>query len=114
MPDAALAYHVGDVEETVDAVEVDEGPEIGEIFDRALADVARGHVAQEFGPLFGALLLDKLAAGKNDVLAVLVDLDDFEGVGVPNEHGKILGGDDVDLGGGQEGLDADIHDQPAS
>ena len=32
--------------------------------------------------LLGALLLDELAAGEDDVLAVVVDLDDLEVVGV--------------------------------
>src|SRR5581483_3557430 len=46
--DAAPA-HIGDVEEAVDAVEVDERAEIGDILDGALADVARGHFAEELG-----------------------------------------------------------------
>ena len=40
MADAAPA-HVGDVEQAVDAVEVDERAEVGDVLDRALADVAR-------------------------------------------------------------------------
>src|SRR5262245_30258516 len=37
--DAAPA-HVGDVEQTVDAAEVDEGAELGDVLDHALADLA--------------------------------------------------------------------------
>ena len=46
MADAAPA-HVGDVEQAVDAVEVDERAEIGDVLDRALADVARRHFAEK-------------------------------------------------------------------
>ena len=61
MPDAPPA-HVGNMEQTVDAVEVNEGAEVGDILDRAFADVARGHFGQQFGTLVVALLLDQLAA----------------------------------------------------
>ena len=82
--DAAPA-HVGDVEQAVHAVEVDERAEIGDVLDRALADVAGHHLGEQLGAAFGALLLDELAAGEHDVLALLVDLDDLELVGVADE-----------------------------
>ena len=111
-PDAAPA-HVGDVQQAVDAVEVDEGAEVGDVLDRALADVARGHFGQELLAALGALLLDQFAAGQDDVLPLLVDLDDLEIVGVADVLGQVLGHDDVDLGGGQEGFDADVDEQAA-
>ena len=84
MADAAPA-HVGDVEQAVDAVEVDERAEIGDVLDRALADVARGHFGEQLLAAFVAFLLDQFAAGKNDVLPLLVDFDDLEIVGVADE-----------------------------
>src|SRR6185295_192199 len=66
MPDAA-PRHVGDVKQAVEAVEVDERAEVGDVLDRALADVAGHHFAQELLALLRALLLDQLAAGQNDV-----------------------------------------------
>ena len=96
MADAAPA-HVGDVEQAVDAVEVDERAEIGDVLDGALADVARGHFGEELLAAFGAFLLDEFAAGEDDVLALLVDLDDLEFVGVADELREVLGRDDVDL-----------------
>ena len=112
MADAAPA-HVGDVQQAVDAVEVNERAEIGDVLDRALADVARGHFGQEFLAAFGAFLLDQFAAGEDDVLALLVDLDDLEIVGVADELRQVLGRDDVNLGRGQERLDADVDQQAA-
>ena len=35
-----LPCHVGDVEETIDAIEVEEYAEVGDIFDNAFADIA--------------------------------------------------------------------------
>jgi hypothetical protein len=110
MTDAAPA-HVGDVQQAVDAVEVDERAEVGDVLDRALADVARGHFGQELRALVVALLLDQFAAGKNDVLALLVDLDDLEFVSVADGIGPDSSADDVDLRGGQEGLHPDVDQQ---
>ena len=89
MADAAPA-HVGDVEQAVDAVEVNEGAEVGDILDGALADVARGHFGEQLLAALGAFLLDQFAAGQDDVLALLVDLDDLEIVGVADVLGEVL------------------------
>ena len=112
MTDAAPA-HVGDMQQAVDAVEVDERAEIGDVLDRALADIARGHFGEELLAAFGAFLLDQFAAGKNDVLPFLVDFDDFEIVSVADVLREILRRGDVDLRRGQEGFDADVDEQAA-
>jgi len=59
--DAAPA-HVGDVEQAVQTVEIDKGTEIGDVLDRALADIAGGHVGEQFGAAFGAFLFDQFTA----------------------------------------------------
>ena len=112
MADAAPA-HVGDVQQAVDAVEVDECAEVGDILDGALADVARGHFREELLAALGAFLLDQFAARQDDVLALLVDLNDLELVSVADVLGEVLGGEDVNLRGGQKGFDADVDDQTA-
>jgi hypothetical protein len=53
--------HVGDMQETVDAVQIDEGPEIGDILYRSTNPIADVDAAQESLPLFRALLLDDLS-----------------------------------------------------
>ena len=68
---------------------------------------------QQLAALVVALLLDQFAAGEDDVLALLVDLDDFEFVGVADELRQVLRRDDVDLRGGQKRLDADVDQQAA-
>jgi hypothetical protein len=60
MTDAAPA-HIGDMEQTVDAVEVDERTEIGDVLDRALADIARGHFREQLRTAFHAFLFDQFA-----------------------------------------------------
>ncbi len=63
--------------------------------------------------LLGAFLLDEFAAAQDDVLAVVVDLDDLEVVGVADELLEILRGNDIDLRAGQECLDADVDGEAA-
>ncbi len=89
MTDVAPAC-VRDMQQTVNAVEVNERAEIRDVLDCTLADVARRHFAQEFRAAIIALLLDEFAAGQNDVLAFLVDLDDLELVGIADKRGEVL------------------------
>jgi len=108
--DAAPA-HVGDVEQAVNAVQLDERAEIGDVLDRALADVARHHFGQQLGAFFVALLLDQFAAREHDVLPLLVDFDDLEFVDVVDELREVPRRDDINLRRGQKRLDPDIDDQ---
>ena len=110
MTDAAPG-HIGDMEETIEAVEVDERTEIGDVLDGAFADVARHHLGEELAALLVAFLLDQFAAGQNDVLALLVDLNDFEFVGVADENVEVLRRGDVDLGGREESFDTDVDEE---
>jgi len=109
----ATPRHVGDVEEAVHPAEVDEGAEIGEVLHRAGhhgADFGAGH---EFLALLAAFLLDEFAAAEHDIAALVAQFDNLEIVGVADELVEVLRRDDVDLGGGEEGLHADV-DQKAS
>ena len=112
MIDAAPA-HVCDVEEAVNAIQLDEGAEIRDVLDRALADVARHHFSQQLGAFFVALLLDQFTARQHDVLPLLIDFDNLEFVGVVDKLREVSGRDDVNLRRGQKRLDADVDDQAA-
>src|SRR5262249_6335108 len=74
--DAAPA-HVGDVQQAVDAAEVHEGAEVGEVLDDPLADLADLDLRQELRLHLGALVLDEFAAADDDIAAGLVDLEDL-------------------------------------
>ena len=112
MGDTAPA-HVGDVEQAVHAVEVDERAEIGDVLDDALADLAGLDRVEESATLGGALFLDELAAGEDDVLADEVDLEDLEVVGLAHVLVEVLGRLHIDVRGRHEGVDADADDQAA-
>ncbi len=101
------------MEEAVDAVEVDEGTEVGDVLDDADDFVANLDAGEEGLTLLGAFGLDDLAAAEDDVLTVVVDLDDLEVVGVADELLEVFRRDDVDLGGGKEGFHADVDGKTA-
>src|SRR6266850_2686017 len=112
MTDAAPG-HVGDVEEAVEAVEINERAEVGDVLDGAFADVARHHLGEQFLAPFVAFLFNQLPTGEDDVLALLIDLNDLKFVGVGDVLLKVLGRDDVDLRGGKKRLDANVDEQAA-
>ncbi len=100
--------HVGDVEQTVDASEVDEGAEVGDILDRsgpefALADV--GH--QRFFHLV-SLFFDQLSPRDDDISASLIDLEDHTLDLLTDECADVMWTSDINLAGRQEDVDSDV------
>ena len=93
--------------------QVDERAEVGQVLDVAGDHVADVDALQERLALGVALGLDEFAAREDDVLAVVVDLDDLEIVGVADELVEVLRRGDVDLAAGQERLDADVDHEAA-
>ena len=55
--------HVGDVQQAVDAAEVDEGAELGDVLDDALADLARLDLGEQLLLHLLALVLDAACGG---------------------------------------------------
>ncbi len=109
----AAPGHIGDVEEAIDAAEVDERAEVGDVLDGALAGLADGDFAEEFLLGFAALFFEELAAGDDDVAAFEIDLEDFGIDGAADVFADVGGATDVDLGGGEEDGDADIDEEAA-
>ena len=109
----AAPGHIGDVEQAIHAIEIDERAEVGEIFYCAGHPVADVHAFHEFLPLFAALLLDDLASAEHDVFPAGVDLNDLKIVRVPNELLQIFWRNDVDLRCRQKRLHTDVHHQTA-
>jgi hypothetical protein len=102
----AAPRHVRDVEQAVDAAEVDEGAVLGDVLDRALDDHALGEGLERLLLHFVALALEQDAAGKHDVSALLVELDDLELVGLADQLVQVADGTQVDLRAREEGLHA--------
>jgi hypothetical protein len=105
--------HVGDVQQAVEATEVDERAEVGDVLDHALAHLLFLDLGEEGALELLALLFDEAATRDDDVHAVFVDLDDagFDLLALPLTD--VLGATNVDLRGGQERVDADVDEQSA-
>ena len=98
--------HVGDVQEAVDAAEVDEGAVLGEVLDDPLDDLAFLELLEGHPLQLGALLLQEHAARQHDVAALLVELDDLEAVRLADEGVEVAHRAQVDLRARQERLHA--------
>ncbi len=77
----ALVAEVGDVEQAVDAAQVDEGAVIGDVLDHAVDHLALGEALDQARTLLGARLFEHGAARHDDVAALAVHLEDLEGLG---------------------------------
>jgi hypothetical protein len=106
--------HVGDVQQAVDAAEVDERAEVGDVLDRALDELALLEGLHQLGRFASARsLFDELAAADDDVAALGVDLEDLGADLLADELADVVGAADVDLRGGQEDRHADVDQQAA-
>ena len=105
--------HVGDVQQTVDAAEVDEGAVVGDVLDHTLEDVAGGELCEGVLLLLGALGLEDDLAGDDDVGASLVELDDLDADLLVDHRLEVAHRADVHLRAGEERADADIDRQAA-
>ena len=111
--DAAPA-HVGDVQQAVDAAEVDERAEVGDVLDDALAELADFELREQLGLLLGSrCVFDQAAAADDDVAAGFVDLEDHALDRLADVVADVGRAADVDLAGGQEDVDADVDEQAA-
>ena len=99
--------------QAVDAAQVDEGAELGDVLDDALADLARLDLGEQLLLHLLALVLDQLAAADDDVAAGLVDLEDLALDGLADVVADVGRPADVDLAGRQEDVDADVDQQAA-
>src|SRR5262249_39678101 len=87
--------------------------ELGDVFDDALAQLARFNFGEELLFHFLALVFDELAAADDNIAASFVDLENFALDGLANVIGDVGRPANVDLTGRQEHIDADIDEQTA-
>ena len=108
-----LPGQLGHVHQAVHPAQVHEGPEVDDAGDDALADLALAQGVQE-RPAGGRLgLLQPGPAGKDHVVAVLVELDDLGLEGAPDIGVQVAHPAHLDQGGGEEAAQADVEDQAA-
>ena len=99
----ALPGDVGDVEQAVEAAQVDEGAVVGDVLDHAVQDLALGQGRQQLVALLGPALLEHGAAADHDVAAAAVHLEDQERLGLVDQRADVAHRPDVDLAARQEG-----------
>src|SRR4051794_35592309 len=104
---------LGDVDQAVDAVEVDERAEVDDVRDRAFDDHARLQAVQDLLTLLLALLLEDGAARQDDVVARAVELDDLRLDRLAEVLVEVRHPADVDERRGQEAAHAEVDDQAA-
>ncbi len=106
--------HVGDVQQAVDAAQVDERPEVGDVLDHALPHLAHGELLHQVLALVRPLVLEDHAAADHDVPPALVELDDLELVALAQQLVDVRHPAERDLAARQEGVDAhQVHDHAA-
>ena len=99
----AAPGHVGDVQQAVDAAEVDEGAVVGDVLDEAVDHLALGQLGDDLGALLGAGRFQDLAAGDDDVAAPAIHLEDLEGLRAVHQRADVAHRAHVDLAARQEG-----------
>jgi hypothetical protein len=104
----ATPRHVRDVQQAVDAAEVDERAVLGDVLDRAVEDRALGQLGQRLLLERVALLLEELAAREDDVVPALVELDDAEARLLADQLVEVADRPEVDLRAREERRDADV------
>ncbi len=109
----AAPRHVGDVQQAVDAAEVDEGAVVGDVLHHAAQHLGLRERLERVLLLLGVLLLEEDLARQHDVPALLVHLDDAHPQFLAAQGIQVPHGAHVHLRSGQERADADVHRQAA-
>ena len=107
----ASPRHVCNVEQTVDAAQVDKGAEIGDVLDRTHAKLTFLQFGEQPLFLFFAFFFNQSAAGDNDVAARFVNFQNDAFNWLADEISNVAGATDVNLGGWQKDVDANIDQQ---
>src|SRR6202047_4777943 len=94
---------VGDMEQAVDAAEVDERTVIGDVLDDAVDHLTLFEVLHQFLALLGAGLFQHGPARHHDVAAAAIHLEDLERLRVVHQRCDVADRTDVDLRARQEG-----------
>src|SRR5450631_1380238 len=92
-----------DVQQAVDAAEIDERTVIGDVLDDAVDDLAFFEILHQFLALFGAGLFENRATRHHDVAAAAIHLEDLERLRIVHQRGDVADRADIDLRARQEG-----------
>src|SRR5439155_19054704 len=104
---------LGDVDQPVHPVEIDEGAEVDDVRDRAVDHVAGVEPVEDRLAHLLALVLEHGAARQDDVVTTTVELDHLAPQLLAHEFVEVLHTADVDERRGQEAAHAEVEDQAA-
>ena len=93
---------VGDVQQAVDAAEIDERAVVGDVLHHAVDDLALFEVLHQLLALLGAGLFQHGAAGDDDVAAPAIHLEDLERLRLVHQRADVADRPDVHLAARQE------------
>ncbi len=99
----ASPCHVGDMQQPVDAAEVDEGTVIGEVLDHPLDHLLFLQSGEQLGALLGTGFLEHGTARHHDVAAAAVHLENLEQLWRAHQRADVTHRADIDLASRQEG-----------
>ena len=94
---------VGDMQQAVDAAEIDERAVIGDVLDDAVDDLPLFEVGDDLMTLLGAALFEHGAARDDDIAAAAVHLENLERLRHMHQRRGVADRTDVDLAARQEG-----------
>ena len=112
MRDAA-PRHVRDVEQAVDAAQIDERAVVGDVLDHTGEDLALGERVERVLLLLGVLFFEEDLPRQHDIAALLVDLDDAHPQLLPAQGIEVADGTHVNLRTGEKRADADVDREAA-
>src|SRR6202041_1076710 len=95
--------NIGDVQQTVDAAEVNERTVIGDVLDDAVDHLTLFEVLHQLLALLGAGLFQNRAARHHDVAAAAIHLEDLERLRIVHQGSDVADRADIDLRARQEG-----------
>ena len=99
----AAPCDVGDVQQAVDAAQVNERTVIGDVLDDAFDHLALFELLDDFRTLFSARFFENGTARNDDIAAALVHLEDLEGLRHIHQRRDVADRTDIDLRTRQEG-----------
>ena len=105
--------HLGDVEQAVDAAQVDEGAEVRQALNHALTHLALLHAGPEVGLRPLPVLIQHLTPAENDAVLLPLHLDDLDPDGLAHVLRQVVNVAALDLRGRQEGPQAQVDHQAA-
>src|SRR3979411_2401530 len=100
---AAPPCNVRDMQQAVDAAEIDERTVIGDVLDDAVDDLALFEILYQFLTLFGAGFFEHRAARHHDVAAAAIHLENLGRLRIVHQGREVADRPDVDLRTRQEG-----------